>query len=167
MAAGELVLDEGLLGSESVEGGVDFAGGDAAEAKGLAQRVTGRGGIEHPRRREFRCRIEQPGDDERQCQAAATLRRTARQQVVEADAPGDGQRDKHVAMRRRTADLEAFAADRSESLAAQGGTQSFDALDRQLGEVGEGAVLDLAVLAAGFPQQEGRSGVAVRDLGDA
>jgi hypothetical protein len=69
-------------------------------------------------------------------------------------------------MRQRTADLKAFAADRGESLAAQGGTQSFDALDRQLGEVGEGAVLDLAVLAVGFPQQEGRSGVAVRDLGD-
>src|ERR1700761_8254526 len=58
MAAGELVFDAGLLAAEPVEGGVDLAGGDAAEAKGFTQRVAGGGTVEHPRRCEFRRRIE-------------------------------------------------------------------------------------------------------------
>ena len=35
-----------------------------------------------------------------------------------------------------------------------------------MGEVGKGAVLNLAVLAKGFPEEEGGRGVAVGDGGD-
>jgi hypothetical protein len=35
-----------------------------------------------------------------------------------------------------------------------------------VGEVGEGAVLDLAVVAKGLPQEDGGRGVAVGDGGD-
>ena len=87
MTACELVFDERLLAAEPVEGGVDLAGGDAAEAKGFAQRVAGGGGVEHARGGQFGRRIEQPGDDERQRQVAAALGRAAGQQLVEADAP--------------------------------------------------------------------------------
>src|ERR1700761_6908120 len=51
-------------------------------------------------------------------------------------------------------------------IATQGGAEGFDALDRQLGKIDKGGVLDLAVLAVGFPQQERGAGVAVEDLGD-
>jgi hypothetical protein len=40
------------------------------------------------------------------------LRSSAGQQLVETDAPGDGEGGKDVAMRQRAADLEAIAADR-------------------------------------------------------
>ena len=152
VAAGELVFDELLLAAKPVEGGVDFARGDAAKTEGFTQRVAGGVGIEHPRGCEFRRRVKQPGDDERQCQVAATLRGSAGQQVVQADAPRNAQRGKDVAMGQRAADLEALAADRGKGVAAQGGAESFDTLDRQLGKIGEGAVLDLAVLAVGFSQ---------------
>jgi hypothetical protein len=69
-------------------------------------------------------------------------------------------------MGQRAADLEAFAADRANGIATQGGAEGFDALDRQLGKIDKGGVLDLAVLAVGFPQQERGAGVAVKDLGD-
>jgi hypothetical protein len=45
--------------------------------------------VEHPRCRQLRRRVEQPGDDQRQCQVAAALGRSAGQQVFEADTPGD------------------------------------------------------------------------------
>src|ERR1700712_5144566 len=87
MAARELVLDEGLLAAEPVEGGVDLAGGDAAEAEGFAQRMTGGGAVEHARCCQFGRWVEQPGDDERPCQVTAALGRAAGQQVVEAMRP--------------------------------------------------------------------------------
>jgi len=69
-------------------------------------------------------------------------------------------------MRQRAADLQATHAKRNEGIAAQGGTQGFDPLDRQLREVGQGAVLDLTVHAVGLAQQERGAGVAVGHLGD-
>jgi hypothetical protein len=99
----------------------------------------------HPCGGQLGRRIEQPGDDQRQGQIASGLRGAARQQLIETDAPGDAQRGQDVAMRQRAADLEAARAEGNEGIAAQGGTQGFDPLERQLGEVGRGAVLDLAV----------------------
>ena len=61
--------------------------------------MSGGGAVEHSRRRQFGRRIEHPGDDQCQRQVAATLWRSARQQIVEADAPGDGQRSEDVAVR--------------------------------------------------------------------
>jgi len=45
-ATRQLVLDEALLTAKPVEGGVDLARGDAAEAEGFAQRVAGGGTVE-------------------------------------------------------------------------------------------------------------------------
>jgi hypothetical protein len=49
VAAGERGFDKSLLADQPVERGVEFAGGDAAEAEDLAQGMAGGGGIEHPR----------------------------------------------------------------------------------------------------------------------
>jgi hypothetical protein len=73
MTAGEAVFDEALLAAEPVEGGVDLARGDAAEAQRFAQRVAGGGAVEHPRCRQLRRRLEKPGDDQRQRQIAPAL----------------------------------------------------------------------------------------------
>ena len=150
VTACELVFDERLLAAEPVEGGVDFACGDTAEAQCFPQQVGSGFAVEHARGGQFGSRVEQPGDDEPQRQVAAALGRAAGQQVVEADAPGGGQRSEDVAMRQRPADLEAGLADRGQRIATQRGAQGLDAFDRQLGEVGQRAVLDLAVLAIGL-----------------
>src|SRR6185437_13062741 len=84
MAAGQLVFDEGLLAAEPVEGGVDLAGGGAAE---------------HSRGGQLGGRIEQSGEDQRKRQVAPAWRGSAWQQVIEADAPGGGEGGEHVAMR--------------------------------------------------------------------
>ena len=46
-------------------------------------------------------------------------------------------------------------------LAPQQAAEGFDAGGGPVGEVGEGAVLNLAVVAEGFPEEEGGRGVAV------
>jgi hypothetical protein len=105
--------------------------------------------------------LAQVGLGQRQRQIATALWRAAGQQVFEADAPSDRQRREDVAMRQRAADLEAAMADRSQRIPAQGRAQGLEALERQLGQVGERAVLDLAVFAVGFPQQIRGACVAV------
>ena len=83
--AGQLGFDERLLTAQPVERDIDLLGGDAAQPQRLAQRMAGGGGIQHPRRRQLGCRLEQPRDDQGQRQIAAALRPPARQQRVEGD----------------------------------------------------------------------------------
>ena len=123
------MFDEALLAAEPIERGVDLARGDAAKAESFAQGMTGGLCIQHARGCQFGRRIEQPGDDQRQCQVTAALRGSARQQIVEADAPGGGQRGEHVAVRQRAADFEAALAHRDQRVPAQGGAQGVDAVD--------------------------------------
>src|ERR1019366_3752642 len=63
VAAGEAVLDEALLRAQPVEGGVDLAHPNGAEAQSLAEGMAGRGGIEHASGGEFGGGVEQPGGD--------------------------------------------------------------------------------------------------------
>jgi hypothetical protein len=58
MTAGQRGFDERLLAAEPVEGDVDLARGDAAEAKHFPQRVGGSGGVEHSGGGQLRGRIE-------------------------------------------------------------------------------------------------------------
>src|SRR5450759_5596396 len=147
MAAGEAVLDEALLGYQPIEGGVDLAHRDGAEAERLAEGMAGRGGVEHARGGEFCRRIEQAGDDQGENDIAAALGRTAGQQAIEADMAGGGQRGEDMAMRERAADFEPALAGGNQPVAAQGGAEGLDLLVPTTGEIGEGAGFDLSVLA--------------------
>ncbi len=151
MAASQRVFDERLLAAEPVEGGVDLAHGDAAEAKGLTQRVAGGGAVEHPGGGQLGRRIEQPSDDESQRQIAPALRGTAWQQVIEADAPGDGERGQDVAVREGAADFETAVADASQFVATQQGAEQFDPFAGPIGQIGQCAIFGLAGLAVAFP----------------
>jgi hypothetical protein len=163
MTACEAVFDEALFAAEPVEGGVDLARGDAAEAKHFAQRVAGGGGVEHPGGGQFGGRIEQPGDDQSQRQVAPPLGGTAGQQIVETDAPGDGQRAKDVAMWEGAADFETVVADGSQFVATQQGAEQFDPLAGPIGQIGQCAVLGLAGFAVAFPEQDGGRRASVGD----
>src|ERR1035441_6606928 len=99
VAAGEAVLDEALLRAQPVEGGVDLAHPNGAEAQSLAEGMAGRGGMEHGGGGEFGGGVEQPGNDQRENEVAAALGPTAGEQVVEADAAGGGEGGEDMAMR--------------------------------------------------------------------
>ncbi len=51
-------------------------------------------------------------------------------------------------------------------LSAQGAPEGFEAGRGPLGKIGEGTILDLAVVAEGFAEKEGGRGVAVGDGGN-
>src|ERR1017187_10581166 len=90
VAAGEAVLDEALLRAQPVEGGVDLAHPNGAEAQSLAEGMAGRGGIEHAGGGEFGGGVEQPGNDQRENEVAAALGPTAGGQGDQAGAAGRG-----------------------------------------------------------------------------
>src|ERR1019366_4300546 len=166
VAAGETGLDEGLLGYQPVQGGVDLAYRDGAEAERLAEGMAGRGGVEHARGGEFGRRIEQPGDDQGENEIAPALRRAAGEQAIKADTAGGGQRGEDMTMRQGAADFEPTLAGPGEPVPPQGGTQRLDFLVRPMGEIGEGAGFDLAVLAVALAEEDGGRRATVWNDGD-
>ena len=71
-----------------------------------------------------------------------------------------------MAVRARTDNLESLrkrSGGSDGSRAFQDGTQGIDLSEGPMGEVGEGAVVDLAVEAEGFAEEDGGRGVAVGD----
>jgi hypothetical protein len=61
--------------------------------------MAGGGGVEHARGRQLRRRIEQAGDDQAAGQGTMPSGAPARQQIVEADAPGGGEGRRDMAVR--------------------------------------------------------------------
>ncbi len=109
VAAGQRGFDKGLLAAQPVERAIDLLGGDLAEPQNLAQRMAGGGGVQHPRGRQLGGRLDQAGDDQRQRQIAAALRRAPRQHRVERDAACGAERGEHVAVRQRADDFHRFS----------------------------------------------------------
>src|SRR5215469_10472731 len=124
--------------------------------------------VELPRRREFGGGIDQSRHDQGQRQQARARRARRHQRGgldprVEAEAAGHAEHRGEVAMRQRAQDFE--TAGRQQLLVAQYRTQRRDFLGLPFGQVGEGAVLDLAILAKSLTQQDGGGRAAVWDDG--
>ena len=83
--------------------------------------MAGGGGVKHAGGRQFGGGIEQPRDDQRENEIAATLRRAPGQQAVEADATGGGESGEHMAVRQGATDFETALAGGDELVAAQRG----------------------------------------------
>ena len=154
VAAGQPGFDERLLAAQPVERGIDLLGGDAAEPQHLAQRMAGRGGVQHSRGRQLGRRLEQARDDQGERQIAPALRRPTRQHGVERDAAGGAERGEHVAVRQRADDFHRRSGGQ-QFVAAQHGTELLNALGGPARQVGEGSVLGLAGLAVTLSQQDG------------
>jgi len=154
VAAGQGGFDEVLLAAQPIQRGVNLPGGDRAQPQHLAQRMTGGGGIQHPRGSQLGRRVEQAGDDQRECQITSALRRATGQQGIEFDAACGGEGGEDVAMGKRSDDLNSIGGGK-QLLAAQHGAQLLDAFGRPVGEILEGSLLGLAVLAVAFAQQDG------------
>src|SRR6187397_326355 len=76
------------------------------------------------------------------------------QQGIELDPAGGAERGEHVTMGQSTDDLNGVGGGK-QLLAAQHGAQLLDLLGRPVGEVLEGSVLGLAILAITLAQQDG------------
>jgi hypothetical protein len=81
--------------------------------------------------------------------------------IPKFDTPGGGDGGEDMAMRPGALDDEAAGAD--QLLAAESGAQGLDLLKRKIGEIDEGAVLDVAAVAVGFAKEIERSAIAVGD----
>ena len=90
----------------------------------------------------------------RKCQITSALRRAARQQGIEFDPACGTERGEDVAMGKSADDLNGVGGGK-QFLAAQHGAQLLDPLGRPVGEILEGSLLGLAVLAVAFAQQDG------------
>jgi len=159
MAARQLGLDPGLLRQQPVERLIELVDGDGAQAQERAQRGARGRLVERARGGELGGRIDEPRHDHGERQPTGA-RRSAWDQVggldagVETEAPGDAEHGGDMAVRQGAQDLESVAGGR-QRLIAQHGTQCRDLFGRPLGQIGEGAVPDLAAVAVGLAQENG------------
>ena len=89
-----------------------------------------------------------------------------RREIIETDLPGGGERRHDMAVRERAADFKAPLAGRHQPVATQHGPQRLDLLGWPVGEIGQGTVQDLAVLAIALAQKDGGGRAPVGDGGD-
>src|SRR5450631_1113292 len=165
MASGQRGFDALLLGEEPIERVVKFLLVDLAERQHGAER-RGRGGaVEQPRGGELGGRIEQPhhhqGGDERH--HARSLSLALRQQIVKAELAQHAERGRDMAVGQATHELEVRARLVRRILVAQQPAQRFDLAIRPMRDVGQRALLDLAVLAISLPQQKSRWRCPIRN----
>src|SRR5208337_3279597 len=165
VALGEGLLDARLAAAQKIEGGVEFVLVDLAQAERRTERVGGGRLAELARGRELGGRLDDPRHDHRQDQFCPALG-SLRQHLVEPEPARRPERGGDMAVRQRPGDLEALGGERHEGLPRQHPAQAVDLRLRPVGDVGEGARLDLAVLAIALAQQHGGRRIAVWDARD-
>jgi hypothetical protein len=106
------------------------------------------------RGRELGCRLDHPGDDQRQRQPGQPLG-PARQQPVEAELLGHAEHRRDMAVRQGALDRQPLRR-RHHGLALEDPAQRFDLGRRPAREIGERARLDLAVIAIALAQEDRR-----------
>ena len=165
MTLGERILDPLLLLEQPVEGFVDLALGHLAPSQPLPEARRRSLRIESPHRRQLRGRCDDPVDDERHHQVAiAPARRSAApfaQQLRQAELLRCAEHGGDMAMRQRPADGQCLVGPGQGYTTAQQRAQPLHQLLRPIGQVGERALLDLAVRAVALPQQDGRVGLTI------
>jgi hypothetical protein len=159
---GQGLLDRRLSFEQPIQGVVEFVLVDSLQTQRLAEAGGGGRRIEPARGRELRGRRDQPADDHGDDEVAAALVGRP-EDAVQADRPQGSQRRGDVPVRQRAEDRHRLPLGGDDLAALEQGAKALDELLRPIGEVGQGPLLDLAVLAIGFPQQDGGRRVAVGD----
>ena len=142
MLAGERLLDHLLALAEPVDGGIEFILVDRPKAENVAE-AQGRGRrIEHASRGQLRGRRDQAGHDHGDDEIAGAVAGGAKN-AVEADVAQRAEHGGDMAVRQGTAHDDALLVGRRDGAALEERAQSLDELARPIGQVDDGAFLDL------------------------
>jgi hypothetical protein len=123
------------------------------QAQHLAEAGGGGRRIEPARRRQLRGRRDQPAHDHRDDEVAAAVAGRS-EDAVQADRPQGSQRRGDMPVRQRAPDRHRLPLGGDDLAAFQQGAKALDQFLRPIGQVRQGPLLDLAVLAKGLPQQD-------------
>ena len=162
MALGQRGLDGGLALQQPVQRGVEFVLVDLAEAEHFAEARGGGGGRQRTGGGELGGGIEDPADQQGEDEIAAAIAVGA-EDTVEADLAGGAERGGDVAVRQAAGDGEGVALGGDDGAALEHAAQAFDVGRGPVGQIAQGALTDLAVLAVALAQQDGGRRVPVRD----
>ena len=114
---------------------------------------------------ELGSRIEDPTDQHGKDEIAAAIAVGAND-TVKPDLASGAERGGDVAVRQATDDGEGVALGGDDGAALEHAAQAFDVRSGPIGEVAEGALTDLAVLAVALAQENGRGRAPIRDSFD-
>ena len=159
MLLGQALLDGRLPLHQPVHRRIQFVLIDVAEPKRLAQGGDGALGGQAARGGQLRLRVDDAGDDQGEDEVAEATGVTGDQRVQSDPLEGAEHRGDVAVGQAAHAGEGVFGVD--ESLTAEDAAQRFDGGGRQLGEVGEGALLDVAAGAVGLAQEDGWGGGAI------
>ena len=162
MALGQGGLDGGLALQQPVQRGVELVLIDLAETEHLAKARGGGGGGQRTGGGELGGGIEDPADQQGEDEIAAAIAVGA-EDTVKTDPAGGAESGGDVAVRQAAGDGEGVALGGDDGAAFEHAAQAFDVGGRPVGEIAEGALTDLAVLAVALAQQDGGRRVPVGD----
>ena len=171
---GQALLDALLLIPKPIQRRIDLPGPDRrrilpSQSQHEAQRGVRRLQRQSPQGRKLGARRDDPGNDHRQGQilepALTRIRLAAGEPPLQPHVPQRPQHRRDIAVRQGAPDLQGLAAIAKGHAAFQKRAQPLHHGHRQLGEIGQGAFLDLAALAPALAQQHGgRRGAIGYDL---
>ena len=161
MLARQRLFDRLLALAEPVERHIELVLVDRSEVEHVAEARRRGERIEHAGGGQFGGRRNQAGDDHGDDQIAAAM--TGRpKHAIETDAAQCAQHSRDVTMRQGAAHDDGLLFGRRNLAALQQRAQAFDDLARPIGQIGDGALFDLAAVAIAFPQQDRRRRIPVR-----
>jgi hypothetical protein len=156
-------LDRLLAFAEPIESGVEFVFIDRAESENGAETRSRGFGIEHAGRRKFRGGCDESRDDHGDDEIAAAIARGS-EDAIETDAAQRAENGRDMAVRQRAAQANGLFVGRQCDFAAfEQDAQTLDDFARPIGEIGDGAFFDFALVAEGLAQEDGGRRVAVGD----
>ena len=154
MLARERLLDRLLALAEPVEGDIKLVFVNRSETKRLAKAEGGGERVEHAGSGELGRRRNQPRHDHRDDEVAAAIPDRP-EQAIETHVAQRAEYGRHMPVRQGAAHHDGLLIGRRHRSALEQRAQAFDDLGRPLGQVRDGALLDLAAVAIALPQQDG------------
>ena len=159
MAPGQALLDGILALQQPAHGAVEEVFAEVGKAEERGQGIGSGGGLEAAGGGELGAGVSETGDDQGHHQIALRAGRT--QTAIQADLAQGVEEGSDVAVGLGANDVKGIFEAGDDGALLEQDAQPLDQFGRPLGEIGEGAFLDLAVLAVGLAQENGRGGLAV------
>ena len=162
MTFGQAGFDGRLARQQPVEGGVEFVVADHTEAERLAEARGRCGGRERAGGGQLRGWIEDARDQQGEDKVAAPIA-VETKDAIKADPARGAEGGGDMAVRQRAGNGEGILSGGDDDATFEHAAQALDMGGRPVREVAQRALTDLAVLAVGLTQQNGRRRVPVRD----